>query len=94
MLHSGSETFAPASASFVGDILFFGGLRGATLYGYDINTGTLKKFYKGTFGRIRTVRYNEGENALYITTSNRDGRGDPLRGDDKIIKIPVGLLGV
>ena len=92
VLHSGSETWAPASASFVGDTLFFGGLRGSALYGYNIHTGTLKKFYTDTFGRIRTVRYHEAENALYITTSNRDGRGDPLLGDDKIIKIPVDVL--
>jgi len=36
------------------------------------------------YGRIRTVVYHE--NALYMATNNRDGRGDPGENDDKIIK--------
>jgi len=36
-------------------------------------------------GRIREVVENKG--SLYITTNNRDGRGIPKFGDDKIIRI-------
>ncbi len=92
VLHSGDDTWAPASAEFVGDALFFGGLRGETLYAYIPSTGVLRHLYKGVFGRIRTVRYRPEEEALYITTSNRDGRGIPHSGDDKIIKIPLTAL--
>ncbi len=88
-LHSGQNTWAPASAVFVGSTLFFGGLRGETLYAYEPDTGILRSFYTSAFGRIRTVRYRSQENALYITTSNRDGRGTPHLGDDKIIRILV-----
>lgn len=37
-------------------------------------------------GRIRTV--TEGpDGSLYLTTSNRDGRGSPRKGDDKILRL-------
>ena len=92
MLHSGGGTWAPASAAFVGDMLFFGGLRGETLYAYVPHTGVLRHFYTGEFGRMRTVRYRPEEDALYITTSNRDGRGMSRPGDDRILKISLTAL--
>jgi glucose/arabinose dehydrogenase len=40
----------------------------------------------GRFGRLRTVVEGpRGE--LYVLTSNRDGRGDPRPGDDRILRI-------
>ena len=89
VLHSGSETWAPASAAFVGDFLFFGGLRGETLYAYNTKTRAFHKLFNKKFGRIRTVRYDPQQYSLYLTTSNRDGRGTPQSGDDRVLKIPV-----
>lgn len=43
-------------------------------------------FFKNELGRIREVVLGP-DNMLYITTNNRDGRGTPKEGDDKIIKI-------
>ncbi len=87
-LNSGSDTWAPAGAAFVGDSLFFGGLRGQALYRATINDKqiTLKEYFKGGFGRIRDV-VKGPDGTLYITTSNRDGRGNPRDTDDRIIKI-------
>lgn len=39
------------------------------------------------FGRVRTVVYYE--DAIYIATNNTDGRGNPKKDDDKIIKISI-----
>jgi len=40
----------------------------------------------GTYGRLRDVV--EGpDGALYVLTSNRDGRGSPRKGDDRILRI-------
>ena len=42
----------------------------------------------GRFGRLRDAVVGP-DNALYVLTSNRDGRGSPATDDDKIIKIEV-----
>jgi glucose/arabinose dehydrogenase len=42
--------------------------------------------FEGAFGRVRTLV--EGpDGALYALTSNRDGRGAPRDGDDRVIRI-------
>jgi quinoprotein glucose dehydrogenase len=40
----------------------------------------------GVYGRLRDVVHGP-DGALYFTTSNRDGRGNPRPGDDKIYRI-------
>lgn len=88
-LHSGpSKTWAPAGAAFLGNSIFFGGLRGRTLYEavIDGENISLKEHFAGEFGRIREVV--AGPNGmLYMSTSNRDGRGSPSETDDRIIRV-------
>lgn len=83
-----TNTWAPAGAAFVGDSLFFGGLRGQALYEAVIDGGevSIKEHFKNQFGRIREV-IKGPDDMLYVTTSNQDGRGNPQEGDDKVIKI-------
>lgn len=87
--NSDTTTWAPAGAAFVDDALYFGGLRGSALYKATINGNqvtNLQAYFNGEYGRIREVIL--GPNGmLYITTSNKDGRGLPKSGDDKIIQI-------
>lgn len=89
------ETVAPAGAAFyTGDKeewknnLFFASLRGTHLhrviFAGSRNVDREEKLL-ANYGRIRDVIYHEG--FLYIATSNRDGRGFPLPGDDKILRI-------
>lgn len=90
ILHSGSQTtWAPASVLYWQGSLFFGGLRGETLYeavldGEDIKE--LREHFKDEFGRIRTVALGL-DGMFYLTTSNQDGRGRPVPEDDRVIKI-------
>jgi quinoprotein glucose dehydrogenase len=42
--------------------------------------------YDGTYGRLRAAVVGP-DDALYVLTSNRDGRGDPREGDDRILRI-------
>ncbi len=87
IIESGTGTaWAPASLAFVNDKLYFSGLRGQALYEYNLSSKELKTFFKGKFGRIREV-ITGPDNMLYITTSNRDGRGLPKDSDDKIIRV-------
>lgn len=87
--HSGNSTWAPAGAAYFNGSIFFAGLRGQALFEAKLdnnNISKVKEHFKGEFGRIRDVVLGP-DNRLYITTSNRDGRGSPLVDDDKIIKI-------
>ena len=88
ILQSGQETWAPAGVAFVDGSIFFGGLRGQALFQAKLQNGSaiLAVHFKEQFGRIRDVIVGP-DGFLYISTSNRDGRGKPVEGDDKIIRI-------
>jgi len=88
LLNSGSDTWAPAGAAYLNGSIFFAGLRGQALYEASIKNEKveLKEHFKGELGRIREVIVGP-DNMLYITTSNRDGRGNPNANDDKIIRV-------
>lgn len=94
-LHSTADvTWAPASAHYHNGSLFFGGLRGETLYEAVLDgeeVVALREHIVGEFGRIRTVQIGP-DGFLYITTSNRDGRGSPAAEDDRIIRIDPASL--
>lgn len=45
----------------------------------------------GDFGRLRAATWGPDE-ALYISTSNRDGRGVAAGVDDRVIRVPLAVL--
>lgn len=93
-LHSGADaTWAPASAAFWDGSIFFGGLRGQALYEARL-TGTgaqLIAHLHQDYGRVRAVAVGRDGN-LYVTTSNRDGRGEVGVQDDVLLRIPPQLF--
>lgn len=92
-VHSGGETWALAGAAYVNGSIFFAGLRGESLYEAEISGGEivdLEAHFRGEFGRLRAVELYSGY--LYVTTSNRDGRGGVMQGDDRILKVDPGEL--
>jgi glucose/arabinose dehydrogenase len=94
-LNSGpDETWAPAGVTYYDGRLFFAGLRGSTLYEVEIGNEVVMKsaHFREEFGRLRDVVLGPDE-SLYVTTSNRDGRGDVRAGDDKILRIDVAQFG-
>jgi glucose/arabinose dehydrogenase len=100
-LHSGSNTWAPGGLSFYNNFLFFAGLRGQALYQVKLPDPSIRyvkqpdliavEHFRNELGRIRDVVVGP-DNMLYITTSNRDGRGTPKNEDDKIIRVNPSLL--
>ena len=90
VMHSGaSDTWAPAGAAIIGNKLFFTGLRGESLYEATIqgeNLTNLKQHFRQQFGRLRAVTVGP-DGALYISSSNTDGRGTVQANDDKIIRL-------
>lgn len=94
-LHSTADvTWAPASAEYHDGSLYFGGLRGQTLYeavlGGD-RVVELREHFVGEYKRIRAVRLGP-DGYLYITTSNRDGGATPAATDDRIIRVNPDVL--
>ncbi len=86
----GNETWAPSGLAFYRGLLIFSGLRGESIYSIPISKdgilGKLTASLRKKYGRIRAVVAGP-DGALYITTSNTDGRGTPKASDDKIIRI-------
>lgn len=84
-------TLAPGDLAFVGNDLYVVGLRGAQLrkltLDNDGKTILKEEIVIDSLGRLRDVVYHDGY--LYVTTSNRDGRGIPKEDDDKIVRIKV-----
>jgi aldose sugar dehydrogenase len=80
------ESVAPSGATFWRGEFWFATLRGAALRRIDLDTGADEAFLEGDYGRLRTVRVGP-DNALYILTSNRDGRGSPADSDDRVLRL-------
>lgn len=86
IMHSGNETWAPSGVAYIKPYLFFGGLRGMSLYRFNIETKQLDRLLQDKYGRIRDVVLGP-DGFLYITTSNMDGRTLTHLDGDKIIRI-------
>lgn len=84
-------TLAPSGTFFYNGDLYIAGLRGKQLrkirFNKDYKTILEEEEIITDLGRIRDVVERDGY--LYVATSNRDGRGIPRPGDDKIIKITL-----
>jgi glucose/arabinose dehydrogenase len=71
--------------------LLFGTLKDETLYRLALSSDgrsvtSTQKLFDGDFGRLRAVLVAP-DGAIYLGTSNRDGRGSPASTDDRIIRI-------
>jgi glucose/arabinose dehydrogenase len=67
--------------------LLVAGLRGQHLQLFDLNTGKSRAvWFQNSLGRLRNVLVAP-DGSVYFCSSNRDGRGRPQDGDDKIYRI-------
>ena len=97
LINSGpEETWAPSGATFVSrglwqNTLLFAALRGRHLHRVIFNgLGTRvvrdEKLFAERFGRLRDA-VEAPDGAVYVLTSNRDGRGMPAPEDDRVIRL-------
>ncbi|ASQ46589.1 PQQ-dependent sugar dehydrogenase [Legionella clemsonensis] len=91
LLESGNATWAPSGAEVFQSTLYFCGLRGRTLYAFNLKTRELKKYFQGKLGRLREIKVGP-DKLFYIATNNRDGRGVPKAEDDMIVRVNLGKL--
>ena len=84
---SGNGTWAPSGMAYRDGSLYFAGLRGQALYRAEINGDSVRltQLLAGEYGRLRAVE--TVANRLYVTTSNRDGRGSPVDDDDRVLRL-------
>jgi glucose/arabinose dehydrogenase len=82
---------SPSGIAYARGRLWVAALRGRSLWSVQLNgrnRGRKVRHFNQRFGRIRTVA-TAPDGSLWITTSNRDGRGDPVRADDRVIRITL-----
>ena len=88
-LESGDETWAPSGIAVLHGALYVAALRGQRLLKIalaDGQVGGVTALLTTEYGRLRDVVAGP-DGALWVATSNRDGRGSPRAGDDRILRV-------
>ncbi|MGH8893364.1 MAG: PQQ-dependent sugar dehydrogenase, partial [Actinomycetes bacterium] len=86
---SPTSTCSPAGIAVANGRAWLGALRGECIFSVRLrgpDSGKIRRHFAGRFGRIRQVA-KAPDGSLWITTSNRDGRGSPGPDDDKVIRV-------
>jgi glucose/arabinose dehydrogenase len=82
---------SPAGLAITRNTAFIGALRGQSMFAVTLRgtrVGDASEYFSGEYGRIRNVVVAPG-GALWLTTSNTDGRTDPGRDDDQILRVTL-----
>ncbi|MGW0871302.1 PQQ-dependent sugar dehydrogenase [Streptomyces sp. NPDC002740] len=87
-----TDDASPSGIAYAEGSVWMAGLKGQRLWRVPLK-GTAasadpQAFLQGEYGRLRTV-VSAGGDKLWVTTSNTDGRGDPAKGDDRILELRV-----
>jgi aldose sugar dehydrogenase len=86
-----TDVASPSGIAIAGNAVYMAGLRGQRLWQIPIPggvAGTPRALLTGKYGRLRTVALAP-DGSLWVMTSNRDGRGNPTQGDDRIIRLTL-----
>ncbi|MDM5315309.1 PQQ-dependent sugar dehydrogenase [Fictibacillus sp. b24] len=85
-IHSGKETWAPSGIHYKKGFIYIASLRGESVM--KVKTSSKKRTLIVTNeGRIRDILVDGNE--MYIVTNNTDGRGQPSKDDDRLLKVPL-----
>ena len=90
IIDSRDDTWAPSGIALLGQDLFVAALRGQRLLRMTLAadlSGVLRvQTALSDYGRLRDVIVGP-DRMLYVSTSNRDGRGRPAPDDDRILRV-------
>ncbi|MET8984076.1 PQQ-dependent sugar dehydrogenase [Nonomuraea wenchangensis] len=82
---------SPSGLAYANGTLFAAALRGQRVWAVPLTptgtAGTPVAELQGTYGRLRAAAVGP-DGWLWLSTSNRDGRGAPVAADDRIIRVP------
>lgn len=84
-----TDEASPSGLAFAEGHLWMAALRGNRLWRITVTPGGRARAatpFLREHGRLRTVALAP-DGSLWVTTSNRDGRGDPRPGDDRILQV-------
>ncbi|WP_433497683.1 PQQ-dependent sugar dehydrogenase [Sphaerimonospora sp. CA-214678] len=86
-----TDEASPSGLAYADGALWAAALRGRRLWRIPLDdsgrTGSPVALYTGDYGRLRAVA-TAPDGKLWVSTSNRDGRGEPRDGDDRILVVP------
>ncbi len=88
---SPTSTASPSGIAILDGVAYVASLRGEVLWQVPLTgprAGRATALRLGDLGRLRTVAAAQ-DGALWLITSNTDGRGDPRRGDDRVLRLVV-----
>ncbi|VFA97265.1 PQQ-dependent sugar dehydrogenase [Nocardia cyriacigeorgica] len=86
-----TDEASPSGIAITANTLYAAALRGERLWTVPLTatgTGAPADHFRDGYGRLRTVLVAP-DGALWLTTSNTDGRGDIRAGDDRIVRFPA-----
>ncbi|MFI1049123.1 PQQ-dependent sugar dehydrogenase [Streptomyces griseoruber] len=87
-----TDDASPSGIAYAEGSIWMAGLKGQRLWRIPLRgteaSADPQSFLQGDHGRLRTV-VAAGGDRLWVTTSNTDGRGDPEKGDDRILELKV-----
>ncbi|KQV76796.1 glucose sorbosone dehydrogenase [Aeromicrobium sp. Root344] len=87
----GTDECSPAGVTITRSTAFLGALQGECMFAVPLDgteAGKPKAYFSGDHGRIRTI-VTAPDGALWVTTSNTDGRGDLRDRDDRILRVTL-----
>ncbi|GAA3988172.1 PQQ-dependent sugar dehydrogenase [Thermobifida alba] len=90
-----TDEASPSGAAVAGGALWVAALRGERLWRVPLTGDAAdpvrspEALLVGDHGRLRAVETEPGGRAIWVTTSNHDGRGDPGADDDVLLRIPL-----
>jgi glucose/arabinose dehydrogenase len=87
-----TDEASPSGLAYADGSLWAAALRGERLWQVPLDNGKAGKpvaRFENDYGRLRAV-VKAPDGSLWMTTSNRDGRGDPAPDDDRVLSVPLG----